>query len=1793
MSSSSLNNAIQASFQKHFNRALIQAVTESVTSGKDRLDPNLAIKAMELALKENGVSKDAVDAVALLKTDQKVIDQFDQFDKVLSSNKASSSSIDQTKFSRIQLSKSEFDNLAKSIKKGTNYNIPSVVGKTAVGLGSTAWSVKGKWGEFKDASRALNIETELNKALLEFDNLPSEYKTESFEKLFAKRHPPVKIELNGETITKTTLSPKQKALKRIEDALEQSDSYIKEVNAKSVPGQDLLSKAGGYGKKVWAVGGPLTNIGSGVSTAVSAQGGVNKIRDLYEKGIISDSEYKARKAQLDLTTASGALTITSGVVEGSKTIATQIVKHTSKGIANTAAKSFAKIAPGIGDMLAIGMSSISLAKNAISADQARKSGNTGRTAVYGTMAALDGVNVVLNSVALALEFVPGAGTALSFAVNMVSVAVEFIKSTIERFASLFDNRSEAEKVNEKFTQLVESDAFKKHVDVLADDFKKQGYDIFEYVTDSKSTGVKGSDSAHNKIPVKKVLRLLSDGMFKKSFDKLKKAYVDTSYKDGDYHGLNGDDLIQILGGGNRNLYGEGGDDIIIDAKGNSKLDGGKGNDYLDGGAGVDKFYGGDGDDVVKFQPAIDKSADGGAGKDTLKVNFGNGDHISLRSGQMQHQLGGVHLDLENKQAGVGLGKDSIVDTAKHSVSAPSNLTSYFTGSDGVKASAQLESLMSRGSSSIGNYADLVKAAKGHQLWQLANTGNGVRYYTDGERIYKQNADGSVHQGQFSIKGISDSVVSWSGDHRTANVSNGNEVEALLYLSFSSTDWVKNFENGDVKLSGSSLANIYGDSQDNMIRIGSGGFAAVDTRDGNDTIVLEADSLRVNDFNNNFIYRNAIQGGDGYDSLVLKNINTNNTPYHNKYHAYYLVDHRHKSLRKFGDNAGHSYGHKNYRMVAVDGIESVVLDDSAASGVRGATTLDASALGTGMTYITNLERQADIVTSKHDDKVKVNSAADGSQFRSSGGQDILDFGGYQKGAVKVNLENGQIHGSLTGLVHNFDNVFASRYSGDVLTGSSRSNTLVAQGGSDTLFGMGGDDHLVSRQGTHTLIGGEGSDLYTVMGPVNSGSVSIVAQADSKGKVTIMVDFGQGMKNLQPGKHNLNVLGVDKSTLTLLSGLTLQDSAGKDVSNNGLISVVDNQLVVNTQGHFSNLKANEKVQLSAGYESAGSVTRIDESGINNVLRLGGIKDINDIQFALDKDNNLVIKNKQGQDVIVDVQFGREFSAGKTTLAELSSNFVKRFPQINLLSTQKSLDMAQFNTKLSIFVNSLKGHELAVNDRIIQSQSKQSTINSKLGDDIIVADGFAGNKVDRIDAGAGDDIILANRKWKGLTSNDNPLSTTIVAGAGSDTVVLGDDSRSIFVDFTTGAQEGDKDTLVLNYADMKGIVFMSSDNRLSDVTIVSRKTNRSSLIKGMPAKLAIKANGNTYITDNAAQISDILTGKTPFSPSGFTRYLDKDGNPSLNLESVNSNGLRVWMGSTKDGLHIRLQGNNNRTLATFDFSNINHSNINKTRLIKGIAANTQGSLKFGDKTLTGKEVHSYLQALLSDSSKVHLEPGLTLTDKQIVVEQPVKDKGKEEQIRITNASFEHGSYRYVQDWFQRGEAGVAPFTEYHKENGHGSKALYLAGGESVTQTLHHEIIDTSADYKLKLNIASYVGIKSTLSIRLLAGHTVVGAVNFSPKQYTDSVWGSWKELEMHIDGSNLKGTADENQKLSIQIVQGKNAVPSQGGTPITAFDNVRLSKLTGAMATFGKDAISVDGSSTRGTTYTFKSLIAPPQV
>ena len=85
----------------------------------------------------------------------------------------------------------------------------------------------------------------------------------------------------------------------------------------------------------------------------------------------------------------------------------------------------------------------------------------------------------------------------------------------------------------------------------------------------------------------------------------------------------GNELDNFMTGnvwGNR-LAGLSGADTMAGFEGSDILDGGGGRDYLDGGDGADRLRGGAGDDRL-FWDAADRTVDGGAGVDTLRVSTG-------------------------------------------------------------------------------------------------------------------------------------------------------------------------------------------------------------------------------------------------------------------------------------------------------------------------------------------------------------------------------------------------------------------------------------------------------------------------------------------------------------------------------------------------------------------------------------------------------------------------------------------------------------------------------------------------------------------------------------------------------------------------------------------------------------------------------------------------------------------------------------------------------------------------------------------------------------------------------------------------------------------------------------------------------------------------------------------------------------------------------------------------------------------------------------------------------------------
>ena len=89
--------------------------------------------------------------------------------------------------------------------------------------------------------------------------------------------------------------------------------------------------------------------------------------------------------------------------------------------------------------------------------------------------------------------------------------------------------------------------------------------------------------------------------------------------------VNNDELknienIEYTGSISAHLYGDEGDNLIIDGSGADRLYGGDGNDILKPLGGDDSVYGEAGDDLLILKGSGDQSFNGGVGKDTLEID---------------------------------------------------------------------------------------------------------------------------------------------------------------------------------------------------------------------------------------------------------------------------------------------------------------------------------------------------------------------------------------------------------------------------------------------------------------------------------------------------------------------------------------------------------------------------------------------------------------------------------------------------------------------------------------------------------------------------------------------------------------------------------------------------------------------------------------------------------------------------------------------------------------------------------------------------------------------------------------------------------------------------------------------------------------------------------------------------------------------------------------------------------------------------------------------------------------------
>ncbi len=139
-------------------------------------------------------------------------------------------------------------------------------------------------------------------------------------------------------------------------------------------------------------------------------------------------------------------------------------------------------------------------------------------------------------------------------------------------------------------------------------------------------------------------------------------------------------------------------------------------------------------------------------------------------------------------------------------------------------------------------------------------------------------------------------------------------------------------------------------------------------------------------------------------------------------------------------------------------------------------------------------------------------------------------------------------------------------------------------------------------------------------------------------------------------------------------------------------------------------------------------------------------------------------------------------------------------------------------------------------------------------------------------------------------------------------------------------------------------------------------------------------------------------------------------------------------------------------------------------------------------------------------------------------------------------------------------------------GKNLMQIDNGGTISQTLT-EKFDALADYQLKLDISnSRYGYSSDLSIKLWAGSYTVGQVYLSHVDITELGLGKWSTLTIDIDGA--ESPEANGQALRLEISNPSDDSPNWIAHNVYV-DNLRLAKLTGAMATFDSDRNSGSGS------------------
>lgn len=1214
--SSTLGNAIQAEFLKRYTSYLAQEVKKTIKKpDDDSMDPVAVVDILADSAQSVGADAALVAELRTLKGDQGVLDALTAFTNEMSGT----GSGDLTKKQSVLPS---FDTAVKSKME------KSLTGKD--GKFTSLWNTVDYISGTGATNRAIDSGPGLlHRGPSSIMNLMLRDHSRATERINRGKG---RLALHGLTNT------------FFKDVAAQDQAQLDSRYASRVKAKGILDKVGKgtkiYGQLGGVVGG-IDTLQSGARSKddrVIASGAFGVASALYS---ITDSVTEA------IVKKTGASTDVAQFF--SKSIAASNVKNVGWKTSTKLTKSAARFAVGIGSALAIGAGVASVVKNAKKADAARQSGNHGRAAVYGVMAAIDSVDTVLNVVSLVADFVPGIGTLISAVADVIGFALNMVNMALEFIAELVDTRSPEQKLQAEFDSYVDSDAFKKFITDQGEFYKKQGFDVFQYITDPEAAGIKQSGADGTAIS-KTITRELSKQAEKNNSDEnLRLALIDASSLGRTLTGRENDDYISG-GKGDDIIYGKGGNDVIFGGEGNDTLHLGSGNDNASGGTGNDKIIAGSGDDVVR----------GGLGADSIDLGPGNDTVVGL------------------------LGDDKIDGGS---------------GNDTVRAEEIFDNIQRKDYSPDWKNLDagqIETAAFNAKNWEAYKPASEPAL---GYKIDLQTEKGSVIPAATPVGDIPNGgLYNWSLFPKLSEFGDPVDRNYRSHFFINSLPAISVLDKIKTGTSGYQLATMYEDLNgfarkfstyksrardaswlDSGIKTAYDSFLASAKADGrevyllgesNTTIVKREEGVAFGNKFENIIYPMLVLT-DGREIMLfdpaMGYVKLNNADL----------------VAMVGGASGNFKSAAGYYLYLLEkiGLNAELKNLENAVG----TVHDDQLYGN--------EKTNQLYGDAGDDKLygrKGHDLLDGSKSGSNlidggEGNDTASYSVHGQGVTASLLTNKVAKGNGTDTLVSIENIAGTDHN-DTLTGDDNGNRLLGKKGVDTIDGGKGNDFIDGGAGADTLIGGEGNDTVSYGSSTTSVTVNLNDQSNNAGDTLSGFEsvlggsaadhlIGNSQTNSLIGGDGADVLEGKAGNDTLIGGKgndTLKGGADNDRLSGGEgVDSLDggdgaDTLDFSLSGHDSELSLHVDLQDNKAYSVAanGAKTLLDNFS-NMEAIVGGDKD----DYLLGDNNANSLEGGKGNDTLSG-RGGNDILVARDGIDQLSGGADKDIYQVIYSKDSKAI-------------------------------------------------------------------------------------------------------------------------------------------------------------------------------------------------------------------------------------------------------------------------------------------------------------------------------------------------------------------------------------------------------------------------------------------------------------------------------------------------------------------------------------------